>query len=59
VPPDPKQEYRAGTLSTVQMKDECIAKLQGVVGEFQKVHNLHSLKETVEHDADDGRTGRR
>lgn len=31
------QEYRAGTLSTVEMKDACIAKLQEIVAEFQKV----------------------
>ncbi|KAL1406242.1 tryptophan--tRNA ligase [Vanrija albida] len=31
-------EYRAGTLSTVQMKDECIAKLQEVVSSFQERH---------------------
>lgn len=29
-------EYRAGRLSTVQLKDECIAKLQEVVSGFQK-----------------------
>jgi hypothetical protein len=31
------QDYRAGTLSTVEMKDTCIKKLQEVVAEFQKV----------------------
>lgn len=31
-----EQEYRAGTLSTVEMKDECIAKLQEVVSQFQE-----------------------
>ncbi|KAL7419027.1 tryptophan--tRNA ligase [Cryptotrichosporon argae] len=30
------KEYRAGTLSTVQMKDECIAKLTEVVAGFQE-----------------------
>lgn len=31
------KEYRAGTLSTSQMKEACIAKLQSVVSDFQKV----------------------
>jgi len=31
------QQYRAGILSTSQMKEACIEKLQGVVAEFQKV----------------------
>lgn len=30
-------EYRRGTLSTREMKEACIEKLQEVVGEFQKV----------------------
>jgi len=30
------REYRAGTLSTSQMKEACISKLQEIVGEFQK-----------------------
>lgn len=30
------QRYRAGTLSTVEMKDACIEKLQNVVSEFQE-----------------------
>lgn len=37
------QEYRAGTLSTSQMKEACIEKLQGIVAEFQKVsHFVHT-----------------
>jgi len=32
-----KQEYRAGTLSTSQMKEACIAKIQEVVAGFQSV----------------------
>ena len=31
------REYRAGRLSTSQMKDACIVKLQQVVADFQKV----------------------
>lgn len=31
------REYRAGRLSTSQMKEACITKLQEVVSEFQKV----------------------
>jgi tryptophanyl-tRNA synthetase len=32
-----EQEYRAGTLSTSQMKEACIEKIQGIVAEFQAV----------------------
>lgn len=38
------REYRAGTLSTSQMKEACIAKLQQVVGEFQKVSRAAEIK---------------
>ena len=31
-----QQRYRAGTLSTSQMKEACIEKIQQVVAEFQK-----------------------
>lgn len=34
------QEYGAGTLSTVEMKDECIKKLQEIVADFQKVRSF-------------------
>ena len=34
------QAYGAGTLSTVEMKDECIKKLQEIVADFQKVRSF-------------------
>lgn len=37
--------YRAGTLSTSQMKEACIEKLQKIVGDFQAVGFFLSLKE--------------
>ena len=36
IPQADVQEYRAGTLSTSQMKEACIAKIQEVVGAFQQ-----------------------
>lgn len=38
-----EQEYRAGTLSTSQMKEECIAKIQDVVGTFQAVSTTQNI----------------
>ena len=37
---DHSQEYRAGTLSTSQMKEACIEMLQKVVEAFQKVSGI-------------------
>lgn len=43
-----RQEYRAGTLSTSQMKEACIEKLQGIVAEFQAVSVVVSEGEHAE-----------
>lgn len=38
-----RKEYRAGTLSTSQMKEACIAKIQEVVAGFQSVCPVSSF----------------